>query len=260
MAIGLAGLAWWYSQHEDKGISTFDDGPAFISEPLSNITNPNTNSATNGNTNSTVDTTGWKTYTDGTIGVSFKYSNQYTVSNRDLTPETGRATQIRFLTSSGDERFNLNYSTSDYTRGASTWITERTGNITSENMAGFCTATLPLNIVKKYCQIGKLNGKNYAKIFSEVDALDGENVLGFYELYFFETGVQDYPVGVISMEFPLVNQYQKTANNVWIGLPLKNTSAIDLVYNNLNNRTADAETNNALQEFDTIISTFNFTN
>lgn len=153
MAVGLVGVAWWYEENKkettttNEATSAVNTNIAINSNTNANITvNKNTNTVVNTNTivntntvtNTNVDTSGWETYTNTTLGFSLQYPAGWTLVETSSGGDAfGQVISIQSPEAAEMEKngLNLGYSkdvvvyfwssiNNEYARGGS-WIGQR---------------------------------------------------------------------------------------------------------------------------------------
>ncbi|MFA5051634.1 MAG: hypothetical protein WC544_01060 [Patescibacteria group bacterium] len=210
-------------------------------------------------------------YRNDDVNVSFDYPSAWwpVVSSRWYSSGEGGSHIVNFYGSSMtsfNSRFSLFYNTIDFAPGREGWQGEQLSAYDQDHgLQTYCdqgpTYQWSYGQDIRDCTTKQINGKWTVEYLTRLDALGGGGTIYFVKVFAFQTDNPVYPVGVLSVFLPDSNNVQlpnSPTDTEGAVLVPQDVTTVDTAYAKLVNKTADAETNTLLAQFDGVVKTFSY--
>lgn len=274
MAVSLVGVAWWYEENKETSeVSEINSQtPISANVNASFKSDPPENTLTK--TIVALDDS-WQEYSNEDLHISFSYPEKWgppeEFAHDGSDYGEGKMKRISFNgtgATSFNSIFQVLYSTVDYAPGREIWLGEYLSKFDDvTGLKNICTVNIidiPFISEVSICSIEQKGGRWQASFVGRIDALGGENVTQFVKVFAFQTNNTEFPVAALVLFLPEVNKDQWVSvehypdGGYWQGIPTDDTDRIQNVYDVIKNKKADDITNNHLNIFEQILSSFQF--
>lgn len=251
--IGSAGYSW--CEEKQKCLRTWEESCG-----------TSTNASAGGeelldlSTTAVSSTDEWATYTNQEIDISFSYPKKWGEPKTQLEDLSqngeGKSVQIDFpaqrATSFGG-LLQLQYSSTDFGPGREIWYGEAFSGVavkkSFDTVCSWSKDDFFLSPIDQ-CSVAIKDSHQTAMFISRIDALGGEEVLDFVKTFAFTTDNTEYPAATLSLFLPELTRGSVSTFD---------TENLATLVNNIDAKNLDAISNNHLEVFDKILSSFTFT-